>query len=80
MAVSMTDKVHEARLRRHARRLGLRVVKSRARLFHVRDRGLWRVVDHHGKVVGGGRWDLTLDDLEEVLSKVEREHRIGPGP
>lgn len=71
--MTMAEKTRENRLRRHATRLGLRVEKSRARLFHVNDRGLWQVRDDRGKAVGGERWDLNLDGLEKLLLEYERK-------
>jgi hypothetical protein len=77
--MTMAEKVQEARVRRHARRLGLRVEKSRARLFHVNDAGLWQLLDGQNNVVAGARFDLTLDALEGVLAEQERRLRAEAG-
>lgn len=79
MPMSMAEKTRENRLRRHARRLGLRVENSRVRLFHLNDRGLGRLADGRNRVVDGDRHDLTLDWLEKVLIEVEERQRTASG-
>lgn len=75
MPMTMVEKTRENRLRRHARRLGLRLEKSRVRLHHLNDRGRWQIVDDHNTVVEGDRWDLTLDRVEELLVGIEQRQR-----
>lgn len=73
------EKVRENRLRRQAKRLGLYLMKSRARKFHVDDRGGYslRRLDDTDIAVHGPRNELTLDDVEEFLQ--EREAKLQEG-
>ncbi len=72
------NKVHENRVRRWAVRLGYRVEKSRARLVHSNNRGLYQLVTadqskHNGfnNVVLGDRYDANLGAIEVYLAKAE---------
>jgi hypothetical protein len=71
------DKVRENRLRRWAIRLGYRVCKSRARLWHSNDHLLYQLVDpYRNTVVNGANFDLTLDDVEWYLTEAERKQQL----
>jgi hypothetical protein len=60
-------KVRENRLRRMAERQGLALEKSRARYWRVDDHGGYRVVDGSNSVKAGGRYELTLNEVEKYL-------------
>ncbi len=66
-------KVRENRLRRMARRQGLRLVKSRRRDPLAIGYGLYRVETADGaepkRFASTTGWGLTLDEAEERLSK-----------
>ena len=68
----------EVRLRRWAKRLGLIVRKSRARHFHVDDRGAYSVVTKDNVLVSGSSYELDLDAVEELLADDELELRGQP--
>lgn len=70
--VEPDDKARESRLRRRAKRLGLTLRKSRARRLTLDDRGLYRVVKE-GWIVAGEKFDLTLDDVEALLDRLEAQ-------
>jgi hypothetical protein len=64
------DKTRATRLRAKAKRLGLRLSRSRA--IHGDDRRGWQVVEsRHNLVIHGGRWELSLDDVEDLLVEEE---------
>ena len=70
----MVDKVRENRLRRMAKRLGLKLRKSRVRNIHLDDFGEYQLVhliDNY--LVAGQRWDLELDDVEVRLDRTEAQ-------
>lgn len=68
------EKVREARLRRLARSGGYSLHKSRAG-FSADNLGEFMVVDTDmNAVVAGGRYDLTLDDVEEWLKPLTTGH------
>lgn len=69
-----SDKTRENRLRRQAKRLRLKLEKSRARKIHGDDLGGYRILDlYRNYVYQGSRYELTLDDVEEILNAEERE-------
>ena len=73
-----SEKVRENRLRRVARRLGLALRKSRARHIHLDNLGEYMLVDLDlNAVVGGGRYDWDLDDVEAHLTQIETRLRDG---
>jgi hypothetical protein len=68
-----SEKSREARLRRHARYLGLEVSKDRTRSLNIDHYGGFMVTDARtGVIVAGGKWDLDLDGVEDVI-KARRE-------
>jgi hypothetical protein len=70
--MTKSEKVRENRLRRWAERLGLQLRKSRARAIRVDDLGYWMIVDPSiPSVVAGSKLDLSLDQVEEFLTKYE---------
>jgi hypothetical protein len=74
------DKVYENYLRRKAKRLGLMLRKSRARMVKVDDRGGYMVVNPQGNwAIAGQRFDLNLDDVAEVLNDKECSIKRGRG-
>ena len=71
----MSDKVRENYLRRQAARLGHVIEKSRGRKWSVNDRLGWRVLDQGGQIVGGEKYELTIDDVEGILNGIEARVR-----
>jgi hypothetical protein len=70
------EKVRENRLRRQAKRLGLRIQKSRARHLHFDDHGEYQLIEERtNTVVVGEKYDLSLDDVEEWLNDIEAQVR-----
>jgi hypothetical protein len=67
------NKVYENKLRRWAKRLGLELRKSRARLFNINDQGGYQLVNRQNVIMAGERMELTLEDIKEILTKIERE-------
>ena len=62
----------EARLRKLAQRLDLRICKSRSRTPEQMDYGMYNVVDINNCVVFGSSWrhyDATLDEVEAFLKE-----------
>lgn len=58
------------KLRRRARKLGLRIIKSRTKNTHLNDRGGYQVIDTWSNtVVDGPDYDCSPS---EVLAAVER--------
>jgi len=58
----------ESRVRRALRRQGLLVRKDQARSVNLDHQGGYTLIDADGNfIVGGERFDLTLDDLEARL-------------
>jgi hypothetical protein len=66
-------KVYENYLRRWARRLGLELHKSRAKLFNINDQGGYRLVDQQNAIIAGERMELKLEDIKGILAKIEQE-------
>jgi hypothetical protein len=71
--MDIEEKVYENRLRRWAKRLGLELHKSRARLFNINDQGGYQLVDHQNVIINGERMELTLEDIKGILTKIEQE-------
>ena len=70
----MNEKVYENRLRRWAKRLGLKVMKSRARRLHLDNFGEYMLVDTSANViVDGSKFDLSLEDIERILHGIETD-------
>jgi len=75
--MSTLDKARENRLRRKARRLGLELRKSRARYIRVDDFGQYRLVNPHTNfIVAGERFDLSLDDVDDILNQWEEKLKL----
>ena len=63
-----TDKTRESRLRRHLRKHGLRIVKSRIRNPHLNNHGHYMLIDiYTNTTIDGINYDMTLDDIEDYL-------------
>jgi hypothetical protein len=68
----IVDPSRESRLRALARRRGLVVRKDRARSSNIDHYGGYMLVDEYTNfIVGGQRFDLTIDDLEDWLTSDE---------
>lgn len=63
-----TESTREARLRRHARRQGLILRKSRRRVQALDYGQYWLIEPNGNYTVAGGQWGWSLDDIEERLS------------
>ena len=72
--MDVQEKVRENAARRHAKRLGLELVKSRARLRHVDDHQGYQIQDPGVGILAGDKFALTLKELETYLNKYE--HRL----
>jgi pyridoxine/pyridoxamine 5'-phosphate oxidase len=71
------EKVREDRLRRAAKRQGLRLIKSRTRDPRARDYGgYWLMDDDQGHAHGPVPQGMTLDEVEEFLNR-PRHEQIG---
>ena len=69
-----TETARIVALRRRAKRLGLRISKSRARHWHIDNKLGWRVIDaRQNVVVDGADFDLDLDDVAGVLGRHEAQ-------
>jgi hypothetical protein len=66
------EKVRENRLRRVAARRGMRLVKSRRRDPYALDFGHFWLLDRAGTVVAGDLDGISLDDIEEAISRSTR--------
>ena len=58
----------DAALRKQARTLGLRLIKSRVRKPHLHNGGQYQLVDAHHRVVAGARFELTLIEVHGFLT------------
>ena len=66
-----TDKTKESRLRRHLRKHGVRIVKSRIRNPNIDNYGQYLLVDSYtNTVIDGVKYDMTLDDIEDYLKNL----------
>ena len=66
------DKVRENRLRRLAKRMGWRIERSRARILHLNDKGLYQVINDYNSVIEGVDYDADLDRVERALSREQK--------
>jgi hypothetical protein len=63
--VSIDDKSRLDTLRRRAKRIGLRLEKSRQRTLHLNNRGGLMLIDNYSNIARAGwDYDLDLDDAE----------------
>lgn len=66
--VTNQEKNHEARVRQLAKSRGYSVKKSRERMLHSNNEGLYMLVDdYNNSVVEGKNYDATLDVIEGYL-------------
>jgi hypothetical protein len=74
------DRNLEARARRAAARVGLRVSKSRDRTEHVNNRGGFMLFNPlHNWVVMGERFDLSAEDVIEACANAKPAVPYGRG-
>ena len=72
------DKVRENKSRRHAARLGLRLIKSRAQKYQHNNLGGYMIIDPSMKIPTQGiNFELTLEDVENFLNRHEEELKRG---
>lgn len=69
LEMDMSEQALEARVRRKAKRLGWRVQKSRTRLLHSNDHGLYQLIDDRNIVIGGVDYDAVLDSVDYWLDQ-----------
>ena len=75
--VIQAGKAHDSRVRRWARRLGLRLEKSRCRRATYYDHGLYMLMlTDRNSVVAGDRFTARLEDIEAYLA-AEEKRRAG---
>ena len=73
---STADKVRENRLRRWAKRLGYSVHKDRARSWSIDNLGGYRLVYVYTNTIEAGeKFNLSLDDVENLLGGIEDRQR-----
>lgn len=66
----MEDRRRENRVRARAARRGYMVRKSRAAPDYIDNRGGYQIVDANtNAIVGGEKFDLTIDDVEKWLEE-----------
>jgi len=72
----MTEKVRENRLRRKAKRLGLWLKKSRAKVWSIHNQQGYMILDpYRNTILWGPDFGLTLDQVEYDLDGYEAELR-----
>ena len=72
----MVDKVRENRLRRKADRLGLRLLKSRAREWRHDNQGGYMIISIDNQVpIEGWNYDLDIEYVEQYLDDYEKTVR-----
>jgi hypothetical protein len=64
-----TTEALEYRVRSAAKKVGWRVIKSRARNLHINNRGLYQLVDDSNTVVTGADFNATLDEMADLIAK-----------
>jgi len=63
-----TDKTRESRLRRHLRKHGVRIQKSRIRNPNINNYEHYRLIQiDTNTVIDGLHYDMTLDEIEMYL-------------
>ena len=67
------DKVRENYLRRYARRLGLILIKSRARSWSYDNQQGYMIMDEHNTIRAGEKFNGTLDMVEKFLEDYEAD-------
>jgi hypothetical protein len=73
--VKEEDKVRENYCRRWAKRLGLVLRKSHAKLWRVDNQQWYMLVDLNNSIVAGEKYNLELAGVESLLKKQEEELR-----
>ena len=72
------EKTRENKLRRQAKRLGLKIKKGRPRKIHVDNLGGYMIVDlYRNRLVRGQRFELDLEDVAAYLAETEENLRKG---
>ena len=72
MSETSARTLSETTIRRHARREGYTVVKSRAKPpFNGGDYGEYALIGPYGRAVLGWDYDATLEDIAEFLNDEE---------
>ena len=61
-------KVIENRLRRHAKKQGLKIEKSRVRNTHFNNQGGYQLIDYYtNAVIKGANYDLSLEEISNYI-------------
>ncbi len=69
-ATATIDRRREARLRQKAKSQGFALCKDRARTWNIDHQGGYMIVNvYDNTVAAGGRYDLTLEDVERFLAE-----------
>lgn len=68
-----TYKTRENFSRRWAKRLGLFLQKSRAKLPSIDNLGGYRLIDTNDTIIDGEKFDLDLDQVEVILAEQEKD-------
>lgn len=72
------DKVRENKARRHAARLDLRLIKSRAQKYQQKNQGGYMIIDPAMIIPTQGiNFELNLDEVEAFLMKHEEDLKGG---
>ncbi len=76
MAGDMADKVRENYFRRQAKRLGLMLKKSHIKKWHYDNQGGYMIINPSmNAVIWGGKFELDLDEVEELLNNYEESQK-----
>ena len=68
MNTNTEERAAEQRLRRHLKRRGYTLIKSRKQIVDYDNQGGYMVVDNRTNyAVGGARFDWSLDDVQEFV-------------
>jgi hypothetical protein len=67
------QKAMENYYRRWAKRLGVKIRKSRAKKKSVWNQGWWQIVDEDSKVQAGEKFDLSMQDVDMYLETAQTD-------
>ena len=69
----------EAKLRRQLRKAGYLLKKSRVVNTHLNDRGGYMIVDmYKNLIVYGERFDLEIEDVEQIIERLQTKNNSYP--
>ena len=76
-----TDLNKESRIRRQLQAKGYRLQKSRVKKTHIDNMGGYMIIDNtmgQNTVFAGGRYELSLNDVEEYLKDLKLNLHLAP--